>query len=96
MQKHNPDYKLVSKDLHEPNRLIELVYGISNEGENEGLEAYYFKKDKSQGHYRSFRWDADSIPSIYEGHFEQLKQYAPETPEGHKNHIGGISTCTTK
>lgn len=68
-QKHNPDYKLVSKTVNG----IEYVYGISNSGTNEGLEVYY-------GNYsRRFL----KIPIKYQSLFQELKGYSNKVNPGH-------------
>ena len=69
-KKHNPDYKLVSKIINN----IEYVYGISNSGENEGLEVYY-------GNYsRRFL----KIPKKHQDIFQELKRYSNKVNPGHK------------
>jgi hypothetical protein len=84
--KHNPDYKLVSIDFREQDKFIEVVYGISNKGDNEGLEAYY-KKGKNEHHYKSYRWLSNAMPKKWENTFEFLRQFRNEVENGHKIRI---------
>ena len=83
IEAHNPYYKLVGIYIKDGDKLISLVYGISNEGDGEGLEAYYYKRIIS-GHYRSYRWEAGNIPKKYIDWYNELKKYADECPKGHK------------
>lgn len=83
-QKHNPAYQLVSKTINYPDgSKIELVYGIANNGENEGLEVYHIKPDGS--HY-SRRYVNNSYPAKYRFDFVQLRRYVRqgEVKQGHK------------
>jgi hypothetical protein len=83
--KHNPDFKLIEKMVYDGNgKYINLVYGISNEGNNEGLEAYYYRSNNKAEHfYRSYRWVTNDIPTKYKENFETLKSHIEEVPEGH-------------
>lgn len=84
-ERHNPKCKLVQKGIKDGGKYIQLVYGVENDGTNEGLEAYYLKTaDESDGHYRSARWGIEEIPKKYEDDFNELKSYVRDVPEGHK------------
>lgn len=73
MQKHNPDYKLISVTINNK----EFVYGESNTGENPGLEIYFYKEGTDHFYY-SRRYPANKIPGIYSmlyRHLKALKKY---------------------
>lgn len=83
-QKHNPDYKLVSKTTTYPDgSKLELVYGIGNDGQNEGLEVYHIKPD---GSYYSRRYINHSYPTKYRTYFVELRGYVRNgiVKNGHK------------
>lgn len=85
LNKHNPNFKLISKMIFLDGKHIELVYCISNGGSDEGMEAYYFNSsERSEGHYRSYRWNEDEIPNKYMNYYSELRSYLSEVPEGHK------------
>lgn len=84
LEKHNPNCKLVGCKYDDGSKLIHLVYAVSNEGENEGLEAYYFKGEMHEGHYRSYRWEAEDIPEKYKDFFFSLKENVSNVPDGYK------------
>lgn len=72
--KHNPSYKLVETTVFLNDRFVTLVYGETNEGENEGLEVYY-KKEINGHHYRSYRYNDSFIPRMYLRYYEFLRQF---------------------
>ena len=80
MEKHNPDYRLVSVR----NGYYQLVYGIRNDGQNEGLEVYYFDDYLTWKHYRSRRWTTEKIPEKWLMWFHILKEKANLVPNGHR------------
>lgn len=85
IESHNPYCRLVGQLVFLDGKYIELVYGIENDGTNEGLEAYFYNVDDySEGHYRSYRWLDDRIPKKYINQYEKLKSHVNEVPEGHK------------
>ena len=84
IQAHNPYCKLVGEWISLDNKLVELVYAVGNDGTNEGLEAYFYRYGLSKPHYRSYRWLDGKIPQKYTEHYEKLKSYVNEVPEGHK------------
>jgi len=71
---HNPSYKLVQTTIFLNDKFIDLVYGETNEGFNEGLEVY-FKKSKDDNHYKSFRYKDGFIPKKYYSYYEFLRQF---------------------
>lgn len=80
---HNPDYKLIETTVFNGKIFIDLVWGISNDGQNEGLEAYY--KRKKDGHFhKSYRWLADEVPPKYKGYYESLSSRRNLVKDGHK------------
>lgn len=81
--KHNPNYKLVGLRHTVEGKKLELVYGISNEGENEGLEVYFLNEDG--GHYRSYRYLTNRIPDKYRGYFNSMRELSKQVPAGHKH-----------
>jgi len=83
-EKHNPDYKLVGKRVLNPQgKAVELVYGISNDGTNEGLEVYHY--NDNGGHY-SRRYINHEYPNKYRADFVALRQFVRDgkVPDGHK------------
>ena len=82
LQKHNPDYKLISAFINGK----EFVYGETNEGGNPGLEIYYYKTPYIKGDhfYYSRRYAANNIPGIYSFLYRHLKGLAPYCPVGEK------------
>jgi len=80
MEPHNPDYRLVGVK----NGSLEYVYGIRNDGENEGLEVYYYDDYTTWEHYRSRRWTVDRIPEKYLTWFRILQRKAAMVPAGHR------------
>jgi hypothetical protein len=82
---HNPNYKLVETNVFLNDVFVDLVYGETNEGFNEGLEVY-FKKERNEHHYKSFRYLEGSVPKKYLSYYEFLKQYVidNEVKEGCK------------
>lgn len=80
LQKHNPDYKLISVFINGK----EFVYGETNTGDNLGLEIYYQRGNSDKGHYYSRRYPADKILGIYSFLYRHLKALIPYCPEGHK------------
>lgn len=86
IEKHNPYYKLVSAHIDDGQKHIELVYGISNEGKNEGMEAYYYR-DNEIGHYRSYRWLDGNIPQKFNEWYIALRENVKHCPNGHKLEI---------
>lgn len=79
--KHNPDYKLVNVYIGRK----ELVYGISNDGKNEGLEVYFYR-DFIEGHYRSSRYLQINVPPKYRTDYVNLRSFVREglVKDGHK------------
>ncbi len=71
---HNPSYRLVETTVFLNNRFLTLVYGITNDNTNEGLEIY-FKKSKDFHFYKSFRYTLETLPKKYLNYFEFLKQF---------------------
>lgn len=88
LKKHNLNYKLVETEFTENGKTVSLVYAISNEGKDEGLEAYYHKLGETH-HYRSNRWKTEKIPLKYVDWFERLKKHANIVPNGHKLTLEG-------
>lgn len=85
LKRHNPNYKLVEGMIYDNGKYVNLVYGISNDGDGEGLEAYYYKSNNKTSHfYRSYRWDNDNIPQKFKNYYDKLKSYVDEVPNGHK------------
>jgi hypothetical protein len=85
LSKHNPYCRLISKKVYEVERYLDLVYCINNEGTEESLEVYYYRISDNSGHfYRSYRWLESDIPEKYYFHFEDLKSYVSDVPDGHK------------
>ena len=84
-KKHNLDYKLVGVIQDMYNRSIELVYGESNEGLNQGLEVYFYKP-KSDHFYTSRRFKEGKVPGKYMPDYNLLKGYVirNEVLPGHK------------
>ena len=61
--KHNPDYKLAEVSKFNGKSFLDIVYGIANDGTNEGLEIYY--KHEENGHfYTSRRYLSTEIPKV--------------------------------
>lgn len=48
---------------------MEVVYGVGNNGENEGIEVYYHKNLLNYGFLRSRRWLSNEIPKKYQSIF---------------------------
>jgi len=86
---HNPDYKLVSISQATKTGWIELVYGITNTGENEGLEVYHHKPNELH-HYQSFRYPGADVPAKYRSMFVTLRKHAREgdVKDGYKLNLG--------
>lgn len=82
---HNPHYKLVSTYKIIEGKSLNLVYGVSNEGENEGLEVYFL--DDTGNFYRSYRYTPENLPKKYLNYFNSLKAYVKEVPSGHKMNV---------
>lgn len=81
----NPYFKLIEKTIYRNGKYIDLVYGISNTGNHEGLDAYYRKtSNKAEHFYRSYRWLDYQIPIIFLEEYEHLKLLIKEVPNGHK------------
>jgi hypothetical protein len=81
MQKHNPDYKLISVTINN----LEFVYGETNTGDNPGLEIYYFNDNThAAGHYYSRRYTANKIPGIYSFLYRRLKALTPYCATGNR------------
>lgn len=92
-EKHNPDYRLISifrpiyrYKNHYCIGYVNLVYSIDNEGNHEGLEAYYYNVpyDPSNGFRASRYWPAGKIPIKYLGNFGFLKTFLSSCPFGYK------------
>lgn len=82
--KHNPHCKLVEKNFSLIDKNIKLVYSINNDNiSNEGLEVYYHKPNEL-GHYRSYRWNHDSVPVKYFEVYSELQDQSLNVPKGHK------------
>lgn len=86
LSEHNPHFKLIGKTVKlDGGKHVQLVYCISNEGLEEGLEAYYYEDDKKiKGHYKSYRWFDNEIPKKYQEIYEELRNHISEVPDGHK------------
>lgn len=85
-QPHNKYCKLIKTSIFNGTSFLDLVYGIENNGTNEGLEVYY--KKESNGHFhKSRRFDTNNIPTIYKGYFFALKKLTRYIKEGHKGTI---------
>lgn len=69
-EKHNPHYKLVSKVIGN----TEFVYGETNEGENKGLEVYFYN-NTNEGHYYSRRYLDGNVPKKYLSVYLDLREY---------------------
>ena len=83
---HNPDYKLIGKTIGTKNGYTELVYGISNNGDNAGLEVYFYR-DGADHFYHSRRWPCGKIPPKYQDEVLWLMSFINECPEGHKLYL---------
>lgn len=84
---HNAAYKLIGKTIftHSPKtHHIEFVYGINNEGENEGLEIFFYKEGLHRGHYYSKRYLTNQIPGKYIRIFSELQSHLPGVKAGYK------------
>ena len=82
-QPHNPDYKLIETNIFNGTSFLDLVYGISNEGENEGLEVYY--KKENEGHFHKSRhWLTNDVPNMYKKYFDALKELRHKVENGNK------------
>jgi hypothetical protein len=68
---HNPQYKLIETTVFDGYKFLTLVWGISNTGDNEGLEIY-FKKEKDGHFYSSRRYLVNEIPNKYKRYYESL------------------------
>lgn len=90
-EKHNPTHKLVSTIQPTKNGYVELVYGVTNEGENEGLEVYHFKANELQQH-QSFNYPGHTYPAKYRTMFVKLREYVRNgtCKPGHKLEIESI------
>ncbi len=81
MQKHNPDYKLISVIIDGK----ELVYGETNTGLNPGLEVYHLiDGDIYKGHYYSRRYTGRKMPMKYDILAMSLKKLIPYCEAGQK------------
>lgn len=80
---HNPHCKLIETNIFNGTSFLDVVYGIENTGENEGLEVYY-KKERDGHFHRSRRWTANEIPTIYSKYFYALKSHLSKIKEGNK------------
>ena len=82
IQNHNPYCKLISTFLN----CKEFVYGEDNNGENSGLEIYFYKEGYKAGDhfYYSRRYPANKIPGIYSMLYRHLKALVPYCPAGNK------------
>ena len=83
-EKHNPYYKLVSKlSFNNKGKAIELVYGVTNEGINEGLEVYFYN---DFGGFHSRRYTNNDYPAKYRTEFVMLRQLVRDglVKDGHK------------
>lgn len=91
LTKHNPDFRLIETMVYFDGKYVNLVYCVSNNGENEGLEAYYHKtKDYAEHFYRSYRWETNKIPPKYIKYFNRLKQFISKVPNGQKLRISDV------
>ena len=81
--KHNAEYRLIETTIFNGKNHLDLVYGIANDGSNEGLEVYY-KNDKKDLFYKSRRWETDSIPAKYNKYFNALRDLKRLVSDGHK------------
>jgi hypothetical protein len=84
---HNPTFKLVGTTIEDKGKLIELVYGISNNGSGEGLEVYFYRgNDLSVGHYSSRRYINHEYPNKYRKYFVLLRKFVRDgkCKDGHK------------
>jgi hypothetical protein len=82
LQPHNPNYKLVGVIINNK----EFVFGVDNNGNNEGLEVYYKKSnDPAQHFYYSRRFTGPrNIPMVYNELFIKLKKMVAECLPGYK------------
>lgn len=80
---HNPHSKLIETTIFNGSNFLTLVWGIDNNGTNEGLEVY-FKKEKDAHFYTSRRYPLSKIPSHYKRYFDALKEFAPKVKDGNK------------
>jgi hypothetical protein len=76
---HNPDYVLVSTRIDSN----EVVYGISNTSENEGMELYFYKKGLNHCHY-SKRYVSANIPNKHKACCHELTAQAINVKPGNK------------
>lgn len=83
---HNPYSKLIETNIFNGTSFLNIVYGINNDGKNEGLEVYYCKE--KDGHFhKSRRWTTNEIPAKYNKYFAALKELIPNIKDGHKGNI---------
>ncbi len=86
IQKHNPEYKLISVTINGK----ELVFGETNDGKNAGVEVYYLTGGKpANGHYYSRRFVGRAMPMIYDYLTMYLEKLLPYCPDGHKLELEG-------
>lgn len=85
---HNPNYKLVETTVYLDGKFIDIVYGETNSGNNQGLELY-FKKEINGHFYNSRRYLEEVVPKKYLNYYEYLKQFVidGEVKEGHKLNV---------
>lgn len=79
---HNPDYKLVSVKMQNK----DFVLGISNDGQNEGLEVYHYKEGANHFYY-SRRYRYIEVPMIYLELYLNLKSQIADVPAGHNREL---------
>lgn len=84
-EKHNSYCKLIEIRLTYDRGYMLLVYGIENDGTNEGLEIYYHKVDDKVGNFfTSRRWIGNKIPIKHKKTFNYLKSFVDHCLPGHK------------
>lgn len=85
--KHNPGYRLVSKTITAGNKLIELVYGVTNDGANEGIEVYFISQNLDIKYSR--RYSEETLPVKYKNIFTELRAQVinGNVSAGHKLYI---------
>lgn len=84
---HNKDYKLIRQWIATDGGYIHLIYGETNQGDNKGVEAYYYR-DNAQGHHHySRRWPLDKVPNHFRTDALYLQELIPYCPDGHKLYV---------
>lgn len=78
--KHNPDYKLIGVRINNK----EFVYGETNNGNNKGLEVFYYKGDAIHFYYSRRFSNSRLIPMSYDILYKNLESLINAVLPGHK------------